>query len=306
MTPALWNIRDEWSPLEVVMVGIGKGMGPAPSADETYDPKSLEHVLAGTYPSEASVTAELDGLAALLERYGAKVLRPVSLGTNQVFTRDIGLVIGEQFVLTHLVEERRPEQAGLRDVLNLCSIPAISVPDEVRIEGGDVLLIDGELWVGYSEEPDFAFYKTARTNSLALEWLAMTFPTLRVRGFALKKSDTNAREGALHLDCCLFVASRGHAVFHPGGLKSAEDVLWIRKRFDGKLLEIDAQEMFDMHCNLISINPDTLVIGEGFERVRNQLTTWGYRVEEVPFRETAKMGGLLRCTTLPLRRSPSL
>lgn len=287
------------------MVGIGKGMGPCPSAEETYDPKSLEHVLAGTYPSEADVSDELDGLAALLERYGVQVLRPVSVGTNQVFTRDIGLVIGEQFVLTHLVEERRPEQAGLRDVLERCSPPAISVPDHVRLEGGDVLVMDGALWVGYSEEPDFSTYKTARTNAHALTWLQSNFPTLPVKGFALKKSDENAREGALHLDCCLFVAAGGHALFHPGGLKYAEDVNWIRNRFAGKLLEIDAQEMFNMHSNLISINPETLVLGQGFDRVRDQLIRWGYRVEEIPFRETAKMGGLLRCTTLPLRRRPS-
>jgi N-dimethylarginine dimethylaminohydrolase len=305
MASAPWNIRDEWSPLEVVMVGIGQGMGPAPTASETYDPKSLEHVVGGTYPTESDVAMELDGLTALLERYGVEVLRPVSIGTNQVFTRDIGLVIGDQFVLTHLVEERRPEQAGLRDVLAQCSPPALSVPEHVRLEGGDVLLIDGELWVGYSEEPDFSSFKTARTNVHALEWLETTFPSYKVRGFELKKSDTNAREGALHLDCCLFVAARGHALFHPGGLKSARDVAWIRARFGDKLFEIDEQEMFDMHSNLISINPDTLVVGKGFDRVRNQLLSWGYRVEEVPFRETSKMGGLLRCTTLPLRRSLS-
>jgi N-dimethylarginine dimethylaminohydrolase len=32
------------------------------------------------------------------------------------------------------------------------------------------------------------------------------------------------------------------------------------------------------------------------------LRGWGYEVLTVPYRETAKMGGLLRCTTLPLRR----
>ncbi len=298
-----WNIRDEWSPLELVLVGTGSGMGGAPRAEETYDPKSLEHVVAGTYPREQEVTAELDGLAAVLESRGVQVLRPYSIGVNQVFTRDIGLVVGRTFVLTHLVEERRPEQRGLEEVLKLASDPAVKVPESVRMEGGDIMPMDGELWVGYSQEPDFSLYKTARTNALALDWLRTQFPGVPVRGFELNKSDQDARKGALHLDCCLFVASGGHAIFHPAGLKREEDISWIRSRFRGKLLEINAEEMFQMQSNLISINPHTLISGAGFDRVNHQLRTWGYEVIEVPFRETAKMGGLLRCTTLPLRRT---
>lgn len=298
-----WNIRDEWSPLEWVLVGTGAGMGAPPTAEDTYDPKSLEHALAGTYPREEDVASELDGLAAVLENRGVRVLRPHLIGVNQVFTRDIGLVVGNTFILTHLVEERRPEQRGLQEILKMSSAPALQVPESVRMEGGDVMPMDGGLWVGYSQEPDFSRFKTARTNARALDWLRTQFPDVPVRGFELNKSDRDARKGALHLDCCLFVASGGHAIFHPAGLKREDDIAWIRARFQGKLLEIDALEMFQMQSNLISIDPHTLISGAGFDRVNHQLRTWGYEVIEVPFHETAKMGGLLRCTTLPLRRT---
>ena len=68
MKPIKWNIEDEWQPLEAVMMGIGAGMGPAPALNETYDPLSLRHVQAGTYPTEEAVKEELDAFAETLEQ----------------------------------------------------------------------------------------------------------------------------------------------------------------------------------------------------------------------------------------------
>ena len=285
------------------MVGIGQGMGGVPSLEETYDPKSREHVLAGTYPTEADVTRELDGLAELLDKEDVLVLRPDSLEINQVFTRDIGIVVGNEFIMTHMVEDRRPEQQGLNAMLHRNPGRVLYPPDSVRMEGGDVMPMDGVLWVGYSEDADFKRFTTARTNAEALTWLRQEFPEWEVRGFELTKSDADPRRNALHLDCCLAPLGLGHAIFHPEGLKHAEDIAFIRQRFPERL-EVSAEEMYHMHCNLFSVAPDTVVSGVGFERVNAQLRKWGYRVLELPYGETSKMEGLLRCTTLPLRRTP--
>lgn len=301
--PVAWCVRDEWSPLEAVMVGIGRGMGGVPLLEETYDPKSREHVLAGTYPTEADVTRELDGLAALLDREDILVLRPDPLDINQVFTRDIGIVVGHVFIMTHMVEDRRPEQQGLNSMLDRNPGRVLHPPSSVRMEGGDVMPMGNELWVGFSGPEDFARFTTSRTNAAALDWLQEAFPDHEVRGFELTKSDTDPRRNALHLDCCLSPLGLGHAVFHPAGLKNEADVAFIRQRYPERI-EVTADEMYDMHCNLFSIAPDTVVSGMGFDRVNAQLRAWGYRVLELPYSETAKMEGLLRCTTLPLRRTP--
>ncbi len=301
--PVAWCIRDEWSPLEAVMVGIGRGMGGVPSLEDTYDPKSREHVLAGTYPNEADVTRELDGLAELLDKEDVLVLRPDPLEINQVFTRDIGIVVGDVFIMTHMVEDRRPEQQGLNSMLDRNPGRVLHPPSTVRMEGGDVMPMGDELWVGYSGPDDFPKFTTSRTNAAALDWLQASFPKHHVRGFELTKSDTDPRKNALHLDCCLAPLGLGHAIFHPAGLKHAEDVDFIRQRYPERL-EVSAEEMYHMHCNLFSVAPDTVVSGVGFDRVNAQLRAWGYRVLELPYAETAKMEGLLRCTTLPLRRTP--
>ena len=163
--------------------------------------------------------------------------------------------------------------------------------------------MDGELWVGYSNDDDFDRFVTARTNAQALDWLADQFPDWNVRGFQLSKSDSDPRENALHLDCCFMPLGGGHAVVHVEGLKRPEDCDFLRTRFAGSLLEVDAQAMYDMQCNLFSVNPSTVVSDQMFVEVNRQLTRWGYDVWELDYQEIAKMEGLLRCTTLPLLRS---
>ncbi|MEC7951084.1 MAG: arginine deiminase family protein, partial [Bacteroidota bacterium] len=128
------------------------------------------------------------------------------------------------------------------------------------------------------------------------------FPDWNVRGFQLSKSDDDPKANALHLDCCLSVLAGGHAIFHADGLKREEDRKALRDAFQGKLLEVDASEMYHMQCNLISISPEDVVSCPTFGRVNDQLNAWGYRVHTTPMQETAKMEGLLRCVTMPLFR----
>ena len=162
--------------------------------------------------------------------------------------------------------------------------------------------MNGELWVGYSAEEEFHAFTTARTNEAALDWLSDQYTDWRVRGFELTKSDDDPRTNALHLDCCLSVLAGGHAIFHANGLKHEEDRAFIRCQFEGQLLEVDADQMYDMQCNLISITPEDVVSCPTFEHVNAQLLDWGYRIHTTPLQETAKMEGLLRCVTLPLFR----
>ena len=44
------NIQDEISQLRAVILGTAKNNGPIPKPEDAYDPTSLGHILAGTYP----------------------------------------------------------------------------------------------------------------------------------------------------------------------------------------------------------------------------------------------------------------
>ena len=61
--------------------------------------------------------------------------------------------------------------------------------------------------------------------------------------------------------------------------------------------------MFEMYPNIFSISPEVVVSDETFTRMNEFLRNeWGFTVEEIPYREISKMGGLLRCSTMPLVR----
>ena len=295
---------NEWDALRTVVVGTAQTMGGIPSVEESYDPKSKEHILAGTFPREEDCARELQGLVRLLEAHDVQVLRPHNVpDLNQIFARDVGAVVDNRIIITRMISDRAEEWEGISPLLD--SVPdhlQLSPPPGVRVEGGDVMPMSGEIWVGFSAPDEFSRFTTARTNQAALDWLSDMYPDWNVRGFQLSKSDTDPRANTLHLDCCLSVLSGGHAIFHPEGLRLEEDRAWIREEFKGRLLEVDAQEMYDMQCNLISITPKDVVSCPTFKRINEQLQSWGYNVFATPLQETAKMEGLLRCVTLPLQR----
>ena len=298
------RVVNEWDVLDTVIVGTAASMGGTPTVDESYDPKSKEHILAGTFPREADCQRELDGLALLLKSHDVQVLRPNTLAdVNQLFARDVGAVVADRLVATRMIEDRAAEWEGIAPHLSGVSESHILRPPAgVRIEGGDVMPMNGELWVGYSAPEDFATYTTSRTNEAALDWLSDQFPDWNVRGFQLSKSDEDPRANALHLDCCLSVLSRGHALVHLEGLKLKEDRSFLKTHFEGQMHLVDAQAMYDMQCNLISFTPQDVVSCPSFEGVNRQLDLWGYNVHTTPMKETGKMEGLLRCVTMPLHR----
>jgi N-dimethylarginine dimethylaminohydrolase len=301
-----WNIQDEWQPLEAVMVGIGEGMGPVPKLEATYDPQSRKHVQRGTYPLEADVTRELDAFAAVLSACGVQIKRPETLGFNQVFARDIGVVIDNAFIMTSMVADREQEQAGIARMLDGNPGKVHYPPADVRLEGGDIMPMPGEIWVGCASDDDFETFTTARTNRKAAEWLGALFPNRTIRAFELRKSDRDPQRNALHLDCCLAPLGLGHLLVHSEGFKRAEELQALLNRYDASdVCEISAQEMERMQCNVFSISPEKVVSDKRFGRTNAILKSWGYDVIEVELQETSKMGGLLRCATLPLRRTPA-
>ena len=88
----------------------------------------------------------------------------------------------------------------------------IKMPQDARAEGGDVILWNEYLFVGYSEAEDFEKYQVARTNKKVLPF-CKHFSNRKVKAFELKKSDINARENALHLDCCFQPIGNKQAIF---------------------------------------------------------------------------------------------
>lgn len=299
------NIKDETTKLKSVVLGTAKSFGGTPSLDEAYDPKSREHIRKGTFPHVVDIRREMEGFKKILEGYGVKVFRPKTIkDLNQVYSRDIGFVIDKRFVKSHVLNKRLHEIEGIEFIIDKMDIShVIEPPPEVRIEGGDVMIWKGNLFVGYSEDKDFKKYEVARTNNEGVEYLRSTFMDYEIHAFELCKSDDDPMENALHLDCCFQPIGHNKAIIFKEGFKSITDYNFLMDFFGKEnVVEIDRLEMYDMCSNIFSISPDVIVSEQNFRRLNAALRNLGFTVEEIPYAETSKMEGLLRCSTLPLER----
>ena len=299
------NIQNETGQLEAVVLGIANSFGGTPSLVACYDPKSKEHVKAGTFPTEESIIPEMKAVCDVLEKHGVKVYRPKEIeGLNQIFARDIAFVIDDKMVLPNIIDDRADELKAIQAVIDeIDAHQLMKMPQEARAEGGDVMIWNEYLFIGYSEEEDFEKYQVARTNKEGVNFLQTTFPNRKVKAFELKKSDINPRENALHLDCCFQPIGNKQAILFEDGFKNSEDVAFLVDYFgEENIIRITREEMYEMNSNVFSISPKVIISEKGFVRLNSELRNRGFQVEEVPYAEIAKMEGLLRCSTMPLRR----
>ena len=302
-------VNDETSKLRSVILGTAKSLGGTPLVKEAYDPKSKVHIRNGTYPLEADLIRELDGFAEVLEKYDVQVYRPrVIRDCNQIFTRDIGFVIEDKFVIPTILWNRRREIDGIEYIIkDIGEENVIIAPKGIRIEGGDVMPWHDHLFIGFSGHPEFDEYVVSRTNKEGVEFLRNAFPKKEVRSFELKKSDTDPKENALHLDCCFQPIGTNLAIIYPGGFKYSEDVDFLMNFFGREnIIEISKEEMYEMNSNIFSISQEVIVSEVGFTRLNGILRERGFTVETIKYSETAKMEGLLRCSTLPLLRDKAI
>lgn len=299
------HIIDETAPLKAVVLGTAESCGPVPKPEEAYDPKSLEHILNGTYPKEADMVSEMDAFAAVFEKYWVTVFRPeVIQDCNQIFSRDIAFVIEDKLFHSNILPDREQEFEAIVHILEqLDPNKIIRPPEEVHIEGGDVMPWNDYIFVGTYTGKDYPDYITARTNKEAVEYLRELFPHKTVKSFELRKSNTNAKENALHLDCCFQPVGKDKAILHKNGFLVEEEYQWLVDYFGKEnIFEIDSEEMYQMFSNVFSISPEVIVSEQNFTRLNNWLRSQGFIVEEIPYAEIAKQEGLLRCSTLPLIR----
>ena len=299
------NIQNETSRLRAVILGTAESNGPTPKAEDCYDPKSRQHVLAGTYPLEEDMIKEMDAVEAVLQKYDVKVYRPeVIKDYNQIFARDISFVIDDKIIIANILPDRKHEIEATEYVwTNVDKANRIILPEECHVEGGDVMPWNDYIFIGTYTADDYPDFITARTNKEAVEALQDLFPHKKVKAFELRKSNEDPYNNALHLDCCFQPIGKDKAIIHKNGFLIESEYEWLVDFF-GKdnVFEISKEEMYAMNSNIFSISEDVIISEKNFTRLNTWLREQGFTVEEVPYAEIAKQEGLLRCSTMPLIR----
>ncbi|AZA61441.1 dimethylarginine dimethylaminohydrolase family protein [Chryseobacterium indoltheticum] len=300
------NIKNETGRLRSVVLGQPNSMGGVPTLEESYDAKSYYTIEHNIYPKEADIISEMNAFEAVLKKYDVQVFRPdIIKDYNQVFARDVAFVIDDKMIISNVIADRADEQEAYKKVFEeVAWRKIINLPETAHIEGGDVIVWNDFLFIGTCFSEDYRSYKTARTNEYAIEILKEYFPKKRIIDLELKKNDKEPYKGILHLDCTFNPIGEDKCIIYKNGFVDESDYNLIIDIFgEENCFHVNDEEMFEMFPNIFSISPDVVVSDQTFTRMNNHLRNeWGMTVEEIPYREISKMGGLLRCSTMPLVR----
>ncbi|MCD6017387.1 MAG: amidinotransferase [Bacteroidetes bacterium] len=293
--PVTLQVNNETSALDSVILGIGTDPGDPGSGN----PKTEFHLDHGTYPSRASLLNNINDFERVLIENGIKVFRPINLQKKtQLFTRDLGFVIGDELFLCPMVEGRKKEIQGISYLLDhLGPVKTIDLSKEkgINIEGGDVILTDDTIFVGLSQ----------RTNTKAYRYLKKRFAGKRnVIQIKIVADQNDYQEHSLHLDCVFNPLGKNCAIVYERGIKNVSKLYEHLQMQKSNIFKPNTWQFVAMCANVFSINPHTVIIEREFIDLNYWLKARGFTTIEVNFKEISKLGGLLRCSTLPLRREP--
>ena len=201
---------------------------------------------------------------------------------EQVFTRDIGFVLGHQVFAADMAHDvRKGEETSFIDYLEKAQITYTNLIGD-KIEGGDVFIDQNTIYVGVSN----------RTNENAISHLQSLLPTFDV-------IEVPFTDKYLHLDCVFNILSPEDALIFPNEIEKNKVEL-LSSRYN--LIEVTEEEQATLGTNVLSIGEKrvlSLPINKG---VNQKLRERGFHVIEVDITEIIKSGGAFRCCTLPLIR----
>jgi N-dimethylarginine dimethylaminohydrolase len=299
------NIKNETANLKIVILGQHYSMGGIPDIGEVFDPKSYESVNNKEYPSEENVAKEICTFENILLKYNVEILKPLIIKNyNQIFTRDVSFVIDDTMIIPKMISFRAAEKDALKAVYEKISdIKKIILPDEAKVEGGDVVLHNEYVFIGVSES-NLNHLKSARTNMIAFNILKELFPQKIFIPLRMIKNDKYSKKNILHLDCGFMTLSNNKAIVYKNGFVYDDDYQIIVDIFGREnIYEMDQTEMSNLCANIFSISPGVVVSEKNAVKLNQFMKdNWNLKVEEIAYSEIMKMGGSLHCTTQPLVR----
>lgn len=298
-------VKNETSRLKSVLLGNANNIEKKPNIYQTYDPLSIINLKRGTYPKKSDLIKELDSYKKALEINGVDVYELDSVpNCNQIFARDIGFVIGDYFFISNILPLRHKEINGLNSIIKkIDNSKIVKLNTNIHIEGGDIILDNDYIFVGYYNKDDYEKQITARTNLKAVKFLQKKFTNKKVKAFELRKSIADPSKNALHLDCCFQPLGDSLAVISKDGFSNLKDYEWLIKYYGKEnVLDLNKKEMSLMMCNFLSISKNKVISDIRFTKLNSWLKSKKIKTIEINLKEISKQGGLFRCATLPLER----
>ncbi|MBT3973872.1 MAG: hypothetical protein HOE99_08680, partial [Acidiferrobacteraceae bacterium] len=187
----MFDVQNEYSPLRHVILGTGLGM--KPEADPKLQAGLPKTSSIYSQPDPTVTEREFIGVLKAMQELNIKVERPNLVNspqiTDQTCPRDIGFVIDSlYFKARSRFASRNSEHQGIDHLLaGFEKNNQIEIPEKLFLEGGDVVLAPGRVFVGLG----------ARSNREGIDWLAAVLQKRNIR-----REIIIVPHDVLHLDCC--------------------------------------------------------------------------------------------------------
>jgi len=224
-----------------------------------------------------------EDLSDALEKEGVEChfLKPIEGKTNQINTRDVGVISAEGAIVASLKKSVRVgEEMAFVDFCNEHKIPILNKNMEVKFEGGDFFFID-------------------QTNCL-LGIGPRTQVSAKIIQKLLKKTKIQLihHDSPHHLDAIFNIISKDLVVCHEKYLNE--------KSFEylkGKRIRTFSDEDIEtMPSNFLLIEENKILADSEPHSFNRKLEKEGVEVIEVDVSELKKSGGSIRCMTLDVLR----
>ena len=302
------NSRNEWDPLEAIIVGSATGAN-WPMTDPVFAEEARNSMWTETPAPSGPVpqfiideaNRELDILAETLARYGATVYRPKPMnfvevnGMYNYCPRDRLLVAGNTVVDVNMMYPCRNQEIKnyyrlLGDARNAFTMPR----DQGMILDAANICRLGDTWL---------FLESASGNRAAYDWLTRKFRNINIElvnfyaGVHIDSTITPLREGLVMLN-----ASRVNQNNCPNAFKDWEKI-WVT---DDMIIPQDfyqypyASKWIAM--NMLVLDPETVIIDAAQNQLITILKSKGISSIPLTLSHSRTLGGGFHCVTLDTRR----
>jgi glycine amidinotransferase/scyllo-inosamine-4-phosphate amidinotransferase 1 len=300
--------RNEWDPLEKIIVGIATHAN-WPMNDPVFAEEARTSLWTET-PAPAGpvpqfivdqANRELDILSETLLRYGATVYRPKPVdhvaahGMYNYCPRDRILIWGDTMVDVNMMYPCRNQEITSYYRLMAEAQQILTMPRDagMTLDAANICRL-GDTWL---------FLESASGNRAAYEWLCEKFPQIMIElcnfysGVHIDSTITPLREGLVMLN-----ASRVTPENCPKALKDWEKI-WITED------QIVAQDFYQypyaskwIAMNMLALDPETVIIDAAQTQLIALLKTKGIDSIPLTLSHSRTLGGGFHCVTLDTQR----
>jgi N-dimethylarginine dimethylaminohydrolase len=280
MSVAKPSINDELSSLQRVVVCT-------PSQFFLDQPinKTQAHFFKKDPPTRERLLKNHFQFSQILKKNGVELLEfPNTSGSPfQMFTRDVGFVIGTQLFLARPVKEiRQKEIVVLKELLYRENISYFEL-DKGFIEGGDVFVHKKMVFVGIGQRTTIEGFSSLKDAV----------------GDNLECIPIYLKEDILHLDTVFNIIDEKKAILYPNGLQK-ESSEKLKDYFE--VFQIDQKEAFELAANFLFLREDLAITQKRHKKINDYLKSVNIKTIELDLNEMTKLGGGPRCASLPLVR----